>query len=276
MKPNILTCKLLGSSSFELSRAFPFVLGFLMFAIPVPAQYQEPTGGSTSSIVDAARSTRERKSASVKPTRVFTNEELEDQPPPVNPASSDASLVPAPSPKTAASLPKSNTGDCNSPDAQRLEAELQSTQQELQQLRNDLSYKPAVISDGDVDLANFKSGSSGLNVGAAALAQSQPLAPQRIIEVVLEEKISSLKKSARIACDSPQDAIVQQKIDTLELELQTLQGEFLLDQSAYYSRTDYAQDVAGKARLDAKQQRILDLQSEIQVLKGQVATSQMK
>ncbi len=268
MKPHIPPAYVWVWRSFEFSCAFSALFAFLMLAIPVHAQSSQPAG----SIADAARSIREQKSSSVKPAKIFTNEEFGEQASTsVNPAPSDAAILPALPLKPAASLPNSTAVGCNSPDAQRLERELQSAQQELDQLRSGLSYKPAVISDGDVDLKSFKSGSSGLNVGAPPVAQSQPLSSERVTEVVLEEKILSLKKSETIACDPPADAKIQQKVDTLEQELQILQSEFALDQSAYYSKTDYASDVTGKARLDAKQQRIMDLQSEIQGLRTELA-----
>jgi hypothetical protein len=94
-----------------------------------------------------------------------------------------------------------------------------------------------------------------------------------VTEVILDEKIASLKNALRIACDSPKEAGIQKKLDLAEQELHLLQREFVLDQTTYYSRTNYAEDIAGKARLDAKQQQIQDLQSEIERLKDQLAAS---
>jgi hypothetical protein len=149
--------------------------------------------------------------------------------------------------------------------------ELQAAQEELDQIRRELSYDPKVISDGDVDLKNFKSGSSGLAFGSPPLLQSQPQSPARINEVILEEKIASLKQASRIACDSPEDAGIQKQLDSAEGELKSLRSEFDLDQAAYYSKPNYAEDTTGKARLDAEQQHIESLQSEIERLKGELA-----
>ena len=59
-------------------------------------------------------------------------------------------------------------------------------------------------------------------------------------------------------------------IDSAENQLKLLQREFDLNQSAYYSKSDYAQDTTGKAQLDAQQQQIESLKSEISRLKDAI------
>jgi hypothetical protein len=120
-------------------------------------------------------------------------------------------------------------------------------------------------------LKNFKSGSSGLAFGSPPPLQSQPQSPARVNEVILEERIASLKQASRIACDSPNDARIQKKLDSAEKELKLLQSEFDLDQAAYYSKPNYAEDTPGKARLDTEQQQIESLQSEIERLRGELS-----
>jgi hypothetical protein len=89
----------------------------------------------------------------------------------------------------------------------------------------------------------------------------------RIEEVSLDEKIASLTRALRIACDSPKDAGIQTELDGAEQELkEVMQREFDLDQNAYYSKTNYAADTAGKAKLDAEAQQVHFLQSEIERL----------
>ena len=58
--------------------------------------------------------------------------------------------------------------------------------------------------------------------------------------------------------------------------LSVLQRQLVLDQDAYYSKTNYAADTAGKARLDAELQQRQDLQSEIERLKSELAASRTK
>ena len=90
---------------------------------------------------------------------------------------------------------------------------------------------------------------------------------------MLEQKITALKEAARIACDSPEDAGIQRKLDAAEQQLKLLQSEFALDQAAYYSKPNYADDTTGKAKLNAEQEQIQSLQSEIERLRNELATS---
>jgi len=226
--------------------------------------------------VDAALNARQRKSNSATPPVIFTTDDIALESPP----SSAPKVPPESSPKQASVAtpqqakapipPTPATTDCNNPNEERLKTELQSAQDELEQLHRELSYNPQAISGGDVDLKNFKSGTSGLAFGSPPLQQSQPQAPARINEVILEERIASLKEASRIACEPPKEAGIQKQIDSAEKELKLLQREFDLNQAAYYSKPNYAQDPAGKATLDAAQQQIESLQSEIQRLKDEI------
>jgi type I restriction-modification system DNA methylase subunit len=147
--------------------------------------------------------------------------------------------------------------------------ELQAAQQELDRVRSELSYQPTVISGNNLDLQNFKSGNSGFYVGAPPLLDAVPPNPARVTAVELEEKIENLKNALR--CDPPEAAGVQNKLDRAEQQLKLLQREFALHQDTYYSRPDYTEDTAGKARLDAEQQQIQSLQSEVDRLRSELA-----
>ncbi|HYL62634.1 MAG TPA: hypothetical protein VE077_08425 [Candidatus Methylomirabilis sp.] len=63
------------------------------------------------------------------------------------------------------------------------------------------------------------------------------------------------------------------KLDEAEQQLNLLQRQFDLDQNAYYSKTNYAADTAGKAKIDAELQQVQNLQSEIERLKDELAAS---
>jgi hypothetical protein len=262
--------------------ALALSLASIVLAVAVPTRSQEPPKRAES-IVDAARNARQRKSNSATPPVVFTNDDIAVQsPPPVAAAVTpeQAAVPPEPAPKqanvatplrsVAPAPPAPATTDCDNPNEERLKSELQSAQDELDQLRRELSYNPQAISGADVDLTNFKAGSSGLAFGSPPLQQSQPQAPARIDEVVLEERVASLKEASRIACEPPKEAEIQKRLDSTEKELKLLQREFDLNQAAYYSKPDYAADAAGKASLDAQQQQIESLQSEIQRLKDEI------
>jgi hypothetical protein len=244
-------------------------LSVLIF--PLAASSQE-TPSPEESIADAARNAREHKSNSDS-TKIFTNDDL------VAPSSSTRSTGNSPtgqasSTATQAGAATPETSDCNNPDSERLKNELQATQDELDQLHRELSADPPVISDDDVDLTNFKPGASGLAFGSPPLLESQPQAPGRVREVFLEERVASLKESVRLACDPPKDAAIRKKLYDTEKNLKLLQQEFDLDQAAYYSKPDYTEDTAGKAKLDAEQQQIQSLQAEVQSLHEQLAASE--
>jgi hypothetical protein len=149
--------------------------------------------------------------------------------------------------------------------------ELQTAQQELDRVRSELSYQPKIISGNDLDLQYFKPGHSGLNVGAPPLLDAQPPNPTLVTQAELEEKIEGLKSASRLACDPPEAASIQNKLDQTEQQLKLLQRDFALHQDAFYSRPDYAGDAAGKARLDAELQQIQSLQSEVDRLKNELA-----
>ena len=244
----------------------------LNLALSASARPQEPAQPAES-VVEAARNAREQASNSAAHPKVFTNEDLG-----VQLSSPSASANPPkpssePASENRTEAPTQPAGCHNPEEDDRLKQELQATQDELDQTRRELSYDPKVISDGDVDMTNFKSGSSGLAFGSPALSQAQPQAPARVTEVMLEEKIADLKQAARIACNSPEDAGIQRKLDAAEQQLKLLQDEFALDRAAYYSKPNYAGDSAGKDKLDAEQEQIESLQSEIERLKDELAAS---
>lgn len=275
MKARIISSELSERQMPAAAWASSLSLTLLVLALGVPARSQEPAKPAES-IVDAALNARERKSNSATPPVVFTNDDIAVQSPPssalaVPPESSPKQAsVAAPLTSQAPTPPTPATTDCNNPNEERLKTELQSAQDELDQLRRELSYNPQAISGGDVDLKNFKSGTSGLAFGSPPLLQSQPQAPARINEVILEERVASLKEASRVACEPPKEAAMQKQLDSAEKELKLLQREFDLNQAAFYSKPNYAQDTAGKATLDAAQQQIESLQSEIQRLKDEI------
>jgi hypothetical protein len=262
--------KHLGWHTLGTSSALSLAIAFLALALGAPARSQEPPP-TPEEIAKAAREAREHKANSTAHPKVITNEELaaaQSLVPSASPASPDS---PASSPEKVAEVPKPNATGCDNPNAERLKAELQSSQDELDQIRSALSSQPEVISGGNVDLKNFKPGSAGLNVGGPALLETKSPSPARVQKVTLEEKVASLKKAVRIACDSKEDGEIQAKLDLAEQELETLQRQLDLDQYAYYSKTNYAADTAGKARLDAELEQKQSLQDQIEHLKSELA-----
>jgi hypothetical protein len=243
--------------------AASLVVAVLALAFASPVRPQESQ--LAQSVVEAARHAREHMTNSAKHSRIITNADFDAE----RSTASDSALQP-PSTNAAAAPNPSPTG-CDNPESAALKMELQGAQQELDRVRGELSYQPTVISGNDLDLQYFKPGSSGLNVGAPPLLNAVPLNPARVTEVELEEKIASTQKALRLACESPEAAKIQTELDLAEQELNPLQRQFALDQEAYYSKSNYAEDAAGKARLDAELQQIQNLQSEVERLRNELA-----
>jgi hypothetical protein len=250
--------------ALEASGVLFLSIAFLALGAPVRSQEPPPPAQS---IADVSRNVRAHKSNSTKQSKVVTNDELGGQY-----SAAGASASPPQSPAVnEAEVPKPPAAGCDNPDAEGLKMDLQLAQQDQDLIRSELSNHSSVISNGDVDLKNLKPGSSGLNVGAQPLLETQSPIPARVTEVNLEEKIASLKRALRIACASPEDAGTQAKLDQAEQELTFLQRQLALDQSAYYSKPNYAEDTAGKSRLDGELQQKQDLQAEIERLKSELA-----
>jgi dynactin complex subunit len=250
-------------------------IALLALTLAAPAHSQDPPP-TPEEIAKAAREAREHKANSTANPKIITNDNLVAQSsvPSVSPASPASAVSPASpdsSPTKEAEVPKPKATGCDDPNAEKLKAELQSAQDELDQIRSELSSQPEVISNGNVDLKNFKAGSTGLNMGAPALLETKSPSPARLAQVTLEEKVASLKKSARIACLSPEDAKIQAKIDAAEQQLNSLERELALDQDTYYSKPNYAGDSVGKAKLDAELEQKQSLQSEIERLKSELS-----
>ena len=245
-------------------------LGITLLALAsgAPVRSQGPPHPAES-IAEAARNVREHQSNSTKHPKIITNDDLAPQYPVPGTSASPAEFSSA----SVAEVPKPPTAECDNPDADRLKADLLAAQARQDQVRREVSYNPLAISGGDVDMKNFKPGSSGVAVGGPPLLETKPPAPARIEEVSLDEKIASLTRTLRIACDSPKDAGIQTELDGVEQELKVMQREFDLDQNAYYSKTNYAADTTGKAKIDAELQQIQYLQSEVERLKGELTAS---
>jgi hypothetical protein len=260
--------EVLGGQPFAAAWARSLTITFLAFALGAALRSQEPPHPAES-IAGAARNAREHRSNSTKNPKITTNDNLSVQ---NSVLSASASPLDSSS-ASAADIPKPPKAECDDPDAERLKTDLLVAQDEQDQIRRELSYQPKVISGPNLDLKNFKRGYSGIHVGGPPLLETQPPISARLKEVDLEEKIASVKRALRIACDTPEVAETQTRLDSAEQELDLLQRQLVLDQDTYYSKPNYAGDTAGKARLDAKLTQTENLKSEIERLKGELAAS---
>jgi hypothetical protein len=259
--------KLIASPRSRLS-ASAMAIGtiFLACILAAPARSQE-SQSQAESVADAAWAARKRIANSTQHPKVITNADLGvHEPVP----STSAFRLPSAS-SNAAEASDLATVTCDSPEADNLKMQLQAAEQDLARLRSELSYQPPVISNRDLDLQYFQPGNSGLNVGSPPLLDSEPPAPARVAEVELQERIASLQKALRLKCEPPDAASIQIQIDDLKQQMDLLQRQFALDQDAYYSQPNFAEDSAGKTQLDAEQQQIQALQAEIDQLRQQLA-----
>jgi len=247
-----------------------YVVAVVVFslALGTPARSQEPPRPAESA-AEAARNVREHQSNSAKHPKVFTNDDFRGQYPVPSTSASPSQSSSA----SVAEVPKPAAAECDNPEAERLKAELLAAQAEQDQVRREASYNPLAIPGGDVDMKNFKPGSSGVAVGGPPLLETKAPVPVRIEQVSLDEKIASLTRALGIACDSPKNAGIQTELDGKEQELKVMQREFDLDQNAYYSKTNYAADTAGKAKIDTEAQQVQYLQSEVDRLKSELSAS---
>jgi len=186
--------ELLGSHTVTWLLATPLLLASLALAFAVPARPRQ-SPAKTQSVVEAARNTRERIANSTRHPKIITNDDLQVQ------YSLPSAAFPLQSATTEAPAPPA-TG-CESPEAKKLKTELQATQQQLDQLRHELYSQAQVISGNDLDLTHFKPGYSGFFVGAPPLLEAQPPIPARVTEAELEDKVASLTKAVRLACEYP-------------------------------------------------------------------------
>jgi hypothetical protein len=259
----------------------------LVLSIPTAGQQSSP---SSASLADAARAAQAQKPSSGTPPKVITNDDLAPQSAVAGPAAaapqgaqaqSNATVAPqtqssepAKSQPVAAPAASEQSGGCHNPKGdEAIEAELQAAQDELEQLRRDLAENPMAIPNQNVDMTNFKPGGSGVDLGSPPLSDAQPQSPDRIKEVMLEQKIASLKRAAVVTCDSAENGEIQRKIDEAQKQLALAQRELDLDSSTYYSNPNYAQDAAGKAKIDGEQEQVQSLQSEIDSLKQELAAA---
>jgi len=74
--------------------------------------------------------------------------------------------------------------------------------------------------------------------------------------------------------ESKEVADLKVKIKRAQDDLDLLQREQSLENDRYYSQTDYAQDTAGKAKLDDLKQQVTDKQQELDRLKARLAELQ--
>lgn len=128
------------------------------------------------------------------------------------------------------------------------------------------SKSPKVISDDDLERGNYQPGQEGLNVGAAPKLETEPPSP----EAVAAAEASDEASAKQAADEDAELARLKMRLVDGEKDLDLAKRSLALDQDAYLSKTDYASDTAGKAKLDDEKQAINEKQQEVEKLKTRV------
>jgi len=133
-----------------------------------------------------------------------------------------------------------------------------------------------VITDEDIDTKNLKPGAEGLNVGGPPKLDTQPPSPAAVAaaEAADQAADSAAKEPAKKPGEDPAIAGLKGQIAQATKELDLLQRELALDQDEYFSKPDYANDKAGKVKLDAQQRQINSKKEDLEGLKTRLAALQ--
>jgi hypothetical protein len=137
------------------------------------------------------------------------------------------------------------------------------------------STKPAkVITNEDLDKGTFVPGQSGVNIGGPAQLETTPPSPEAVAKAEAADKAAEKAAADKDPGDDAQVVELKKQVAEAAKELDLLQREFALDSEAYYSKTDFASDKAGKAKLDGEQQQIAAKQQELDGLKVRLTAAQ--
>jgi hypothetical protein len=126
---------------------------------------------------------------------------------------------------------------------------------------------PKVISDDDLDRRNFQPGQEGLNVGASPKLETEPPSP----EAVAAAEANDAEAAKKAADEDAELARLKERLVDGEKDLDLAKRALALDQDAYLSKPDSANDTAGKAKLDDEKQGINDKQQDVEKLKTRVS-----
>jgi hypothetical protein len=131
-----------------------------------------------------------------------------------------------------------------------------------------------VIDDDDLAKRNYPAGQQGLNVGAPPRDETTPPPAQAVERAEADDKVADAETKKKSAEDDARIARLKAELAEAEKDLDLSQREFALNQDAYLSKTNYADDTVGKAKLDAEKARIADQQQEVESLKAKLAAAE--
>ena len=128
-----------------------------------------------------------------------------------------------------------------------------------------------VLTDDDLPKRPSQPGPDSINVAAPAKLETEPPSPGAVAAAEAADKSADQEAAKEAAEQDAQIASLKQQVAQAEKDLDLLQRGLALDQDTYYSKPDYANNTAGKAKLDAERAQISDKQQEIERLKTRLA-----
>ncbi len=129
--------------------------------------------------------------------------------------------------------------------------------------------KPAKVVTDD-DMPKSKSTDAGVNVGAPPQSDAQPPNQAAVSKTEAADKTAE-SGDDKNKVEDPEIKAMKEQIAQVSKTLDLQQRELALDRDAYYSKPDFSNDTAGKAKLDAEQSQISKTQDELDGLKTKLA-----
>jgi hypothetical protein len=128
--------------------------------------------------------------------------------------------------------------------------------------------KPSkVITDDDLDKGNMNPGAQGLTLEASPKLETQPPSPEAVADAASTSSVASDPATVPAPSDDPETLRLKDAIADAEKDAELARRELALQQDTFFSNPDHQHDIAGKAKLDALEQRINAKQQEIDRLK---------
>ena len=145
--------------------------------------------------------------------------------------------------------------------------------------KKNLVRRARVISDDDLDREYFRSGQEGLNVGSAPALQTAAPGASAVAAAESADAAAIASTEAPVPNNKETNedveiAVAKARIAGEEIDLDLQKRALALNEDTVYSNPNYTDSHAGKAKLEADQQRINEKQRQIEDLKGHLAALQ--
>lgn len=129
---------------------------------------------------------------------------------------------------------------------------------------------PKVVTNEDLDTGTYVPGQSGVNIGGPPQQESAPPPRQAVAAQEAADKAAEEAGTKKAPGDDAEIVELKKQVAEAEKDLDLMRRELALDSEAYYSKTDFASDKAGKAKLATEQEQIAAKQQEVDDLKARL------